>query len=85
MYGYVYKIGWTEYDRWYVGERHKEGCKFSDLWNTYYTSSESVKQFAMHFGKPDVIELICEVEGTYKQTHPYSSFRRVLGQSLETN
>lgn len=67
MYGFVYKIGWTEYNKWYIGSRHRNGCSISDLWSTYFTSSDDVKHFSMNTGRPDVIVLLKELDSTRKK------------------
>jgi hypothetical protein len=54
---YTYLIGWTQYNKWYYGLRYAKGCKTTDLWSTYFTSSKYVKQFRKQFGEPDVIQI----------------------------
>lgn len=54
---FVYLIGWTKHDTWYYGVRYAKGCKPSDLWVRYFTSSKHVRTFAKEHGNPDVIEV----------------------------
>ena len=41
---YVYHMGWTHRDRWYIGRRTDKKCHPSEFWNSYKTSSKSVHQ-----------------------------------------
>ena len=54
---YTYLIGWSEYDRWYYGVRYAQGSTPSDLWTSYFTSSQHVKDFREKFGEPDVVKV----------------------------
>lgn len=59
---YVYLLGWSCLNKWYVGARHahtykclyESGCHPDELWNTYFTSSKYVKQFCRENGDPDI-------------------------------
>ena len=53
---YTYIIGWRSLDVWYYGVRYARGCDPSDLWVSYFTSSEHVKVFRELHGDPDVVE-----------------------------
>lgn len=55
---YFYIIGWTEHDMWYQGIQYGKNAHPSNLWNTYFTSSNYVKEFAAQHGDPDVIETL---------------------------
>lgn len=55
---YLYVIGWTTHDKWYLGCRYGKGCKPSDLWTTYFTSSQAVTSFRAEHGKPDHVEVL---------------------------
>lgn len=55
---YIYAIGWTELNAWYLGARWKKGCDPTDLWSTYFTSSDHVSRLRDEFGEPDVFEII---------------------------
>lgn len=59
---YVYLIGWTKLDKWYIGSRTAVGCHPSDLWKTYFTSSEYVKDFREANGEPDSFEILKKFE-----------------------
>ncbi len=58
MLSYVYLIGWTLIDTWYIGVRYKKNCHPTDLWTKYFTSSEYVKEFRQLHGDPDHIEIL---------------------------
>lgn len=55
---YVYKIGWSSLDAWYIGVRYKKGCSPDDLWVSYHTSSKHVRKFRVEHGEPDVIQIL---------------------------
>lgn len=52
---YLYLIGWSRYNRWYVGCRYAKNCHPSDLWSSYFTSSKYVPVARYLYGEPDVI------------------------------
>lgn len=54
---YTYLIGWSILNKWYYGVRYAKGCRPDDLWRTYFTSSEIVKNFQRKYGHPDVIQV----------------------------
>lgn len=54
---YVYLIGWTALDQWYIGVRFATNCHPDDLWNTYFTSSKRVKKLRKQSGEPDVVQV----------------------------
>jgi hypothetical protein len=56
---YTYLIGWSALDTWYYGCRYseKQCVNPSDLWISYFTSSEYVKQFREIHGEPDIIQI----------------------------
>lgn len=54
---YTYLIGWPQLNTWYYGVRYCKGCRPSDLWTKYFTSSNRVKKFRVEHGEPDVIEI----------------------------
>lgn len=54
---YTYLIGWKSLDRWYYGVSYKRGCSPDDLWTSYFTSSDYVRDFIAEHGQPDVIEV----------------------------
>lgn len=60
---YVYKIGWTHSNMWYIGSRiaNKVPAK-NDLMIKYFTSSKYVKSYIKIHGAPDYIEIISEYE-----------------------
>jgi ribosomal protein L37AE/L43A len=54
---YTYLIGWSKYDKWYYGVRYSKYAHPSDLWKTYFTSSQYVKEFREKHGEPDIIQI----------------------------
>lgn len=52
---YTYVLEWTKLGKRYIGARWAAGCHPSDLWNSYFTSSEYVAEFVKEHGAPDVI------------------------------
>ena len=54
---YTYLIGWSKQNMWYYGRRTALNCNPSELWNTYFTSSNSVKKFRIKHGEPDIIQI----------------------------
>jgi len=59
---YVYRIGWTKLNTWYIGVRHSKTCHPNDLWITYFTSSKHVRKFRELNGEPDHIEILKEFD-----------------------
>ena len=54
---YTYLIGWTEEDKYYYGVRYARNCNPNDLWKTYFTSSNYVKEFRKEKGEPDLVQI----------------------------
>lgn len=54
---YTYLIGWKSLNKWYYGVRYSSNCNPSDLWKTYFTSSNIVKKFVEIHGDPDVVQI----------------------------
>ncbi|PZT94155.1 hypothetical protein [Sphingomonas sp.] len=54
---YIYMVGWSKYDRWYIGCRYSKAAHPGDLWTTYFSSSEIVTAFRYVFGEPDVFRV----------------------------
>jgi hypothetical protein len=50
-------VGWSKQKTYYYGVRFKIGCRPSDLWTSYFTSSKYVKGFRAEFGEPDIIQV----------------------------
>lgn len=57
MQPYTYLIGWERMDVWYYGVRYAKNCDPSELWISYYTSSDVVKRYRVEFGEPDVVQV----------------------------
>jgi len=54
---YTYLIGWSKHNKFYYGARWSKNCVPTDLWITYFTSSEHVKAFRKKHGDPDIIQV----------------------------
>ena len=54
---YTYLIGWSKLDKWYYGCQYGKKANPENLWNTYFTSSKSVKLFRKKHGDPDIIQI----------------------------
>lgn len=52
---FTYAIHWTKYNKSYYGVRYAKGCKTTDIWTKYFTSSNKVKEFRAQYGEPDII------------------------------
>lgn len=57
MIPYTYLIGWSKLNVWYYGSQYAEDSHPSNLWNTYFTSSNHVKDFVIKNGNPDIIKI----------------------------
>lgn len=55
---FLYAIGWSELNAWYLGVRYSKTCVPLDLWTTYFTSSKPVAQLRADFGEPDVFDVL---------------------------
>ena len=54
---YVYFIAWSKLNLWYYGRRTAKNCDPSELFISYFTSSEYVKEIRELYGDPDVIQI----------------------------
>ena len=54
---YTYLIGWKNLNIYYYGLRYAQGCHPTDLWKTYFTSSNHVSNFVLEHGDPDIREI----------------------------
>lgn len=75
---YVYAIMWTDLNLAYLGVRYGKDCHPDDLWKTYFTSSEFVRETRLLHGEPDHIEIIETFltleEATYCELEIISTF-----------
>lgn len=56
---FIYVIGWSELNLWYLGARWRVDCSPLDLWTRYFTSSKRVAEIREWFGEPDYFEILC--------------------------
>jgi hypothetical protein len=54
---YTYLIGWSVHNKYYYGVRFAKNCTPEELWTSYKTSSNHVKNFYLEHGEPDVIQV----------------------------
>jgi len=54
---YTYRICWSKTGVNYYGVRYAKGCHPSDLFVTYFTSSEYVADYIKEHGRPDIINV----------------------------
>ena len=54
---YTYLVGWSKLDKFYYGVRYAANSSPSELWKTYFTSSNHVKKFREENGEPDLIQV----------------------------
>jgi hypothetical protein len=54
---YTYLIGWSRISKYYYGVRYSKDCHPNDLWITYFTSSNLVKDLRQQHGDPDIIQV----------------------------
>lgn len=54
---FTYLIGWPEHNLFYYGVKYAKGCKPSDLWSTYFTSSKYVHEKRKELGEPTLVEV----------------------------
>jgi ribosomal protein S27AE len=62
---YVYKIGWSKHNKFYIGSQYGYKLKIArpdNLWTSYFTSSKRVSEFRRRFGEPDIIEILYKNE-----------------------
>lgn len=54
---FVYFLRWNSLNMNYYGCRYANNCHPSDLWTTYFTSSDYVSEFIVRHGEPDLIQV----------------------------
>jgi hypothetical protein len=54
---FTYIISWSNHKKFYYGTKYAQGCQPSDLWESYFTSSEYVEDFRKENGEPDIIRI----------------------------
>jgi hypothetical protein len=57
MIPFTYLLGWKTHNKYYYGVRYADNCKPSDLWESYFSSSEKVLEFRKLYGEPDIIQV----------------------------
>jgi hypothetical protein len=53
---YLYLVGWSKENVWYIGRQTGVNCHPGNLWVSYFTSSKYVKSFRDEHGEPNIIE-----------------------------
>lgn len=54
---YTYRISWSKTGMNYYGVRYGKGCHPTDLFVTYFTSSDYVTDYIKEHGMPDIVEV----------------------------
>jgi hypothetical protein len=54
---YTYRIKWSNTGMSYYGVRYAKDCDPEDLWVSYFTSSEHVREYIQIHGEPDIKEI----------------------------
>ena len=54
---FTYLIGWSKHNLYYYGVKYAIGCHPKNLWTSYFTSSDYVKQKRIELGEPDIIQI----------------------------
>lgn len=57
MKPYTYLIGWSNIDAYYYGVQYGLTSDPQNLWLSYFTSSETVKEYRQKYGEPDIIQV----------------------------
>lgn len=57
---FLYLVGWSDLNTWYLGVRYSKDCHPVDIWTTYFTSSRHVSWIRNQFGEPDVVAILAE-------------------------
>jgi len=57
MIPYTYLIGWSSLNLYYYGVRFSKNCHPEDLFKTYFTSSQTVKEIILKYGNPNIIQI----------------------------
>jgi hypothetical protein len=63
---YTYLIGWSCHALYYYGVRYAKNCNPNDLFVTYFTSSNVVKNKINELGMPDIIRVRKTFKNSYK-------------------
>ena len=85
---YTYYIGWSLLNKWYYGVRFAENCKVEDLWTSYFTSSNYVKEFVEKYGNPDVVKIdkiFIDKNAAIEYEHSVLKFLKVSSNKLWLN
>jgi hypothetical protein len=57
MKPYTYVVGWSKHNKYYYGCRHAKVADPTDLWVSYFTSSNYVAVLRDMYGEPDVVRI----------------------------
>jgi hypothetical protein len=75
---YTYRIGWSKTGMNYYGVRYAVDCHPSDLFATYFTSSDYVAEYIKEHGLPDIIEVRKTFTSEDRVNHARNFEHRVL-------
>jgi len=78
MLAYTYRIGWSKLNKHYYGVQYNKKADPKVLWESYFTSSDKVKEFRDKYGEPDIVE----IRKTFKSKHDAISHERTVLKRL---
>lgn len=81
---YVYLIGWSTLNKWYIGSQYSKKADPSNLWTKYFTSSKHVKHFSEENGPPDVLRILKTFDCPIKAKNYEDKLLRRLKVNLDT-
>jgi hypothetical protein len=82
---YTYRIGWSKTGMNYYGVRFAKNCHPSDLFVTYFTSSDYVAAYIKEHGDPDIIEVRNIFTGEHRVNQAILHEHRVLKRMKTIN
>jgi hypothetical protein len=85
---YTYIIGWRTHNVWYYGSESAQITKQahpSNLWTTYFTSSDVVTLFRQQHGEPDVVRVVKTFESAYDARAAESQYLTRLNAAQRPN
>lgn len=73
MEPFTYHLHHTPTDQHYYGVRYKNGCRASDLWITYFSSSPIVHQLIEQYGKESFVPSVRKIFETAEEAVEWES------------
>lgn len=85
---YTYRIAWSLTGMNYYGVRYAKGCHPSELFVTYFTSSNHVADYIKEHGMPDIIEIrkaFTEQQVSESREYEHRVLKRLVGSPIWLN